>query len=71
MPNRALVWTLAALAVVLVIVPFLGAIGMMSVGWMGGHMMMGMSAPGLVWALLAVIVVVALIGLLINETTRT
>ena len=72
MPNRVLVWTLAVLAVVLVVVPLLGAVGMMSVGWMGGgHMMMGMSAAGFVWTLLAAIVVIALIVLLISETSRT
>lgn len=71
MPNRALVWTLALLAVVLVVVPLLGAVGMVSGGWMGGHMMMGMGAAGLVWALLALVVVIALIVLLISETSRT
>ena len=71
MPNRAFVWMLVGLAVGLVVVPLLGAVGMMSVGWMGGHMMMGMSGAGLVWALLALIVVIALILLLISETSRT
>ena len=52
MPNRTLVWTLAALAVVLVVVPLLGMFGMMSMQWMGGGMMMGMGVVGTLWGLL-------------------
>lgn len=40
MPSRAVVWTLAILAVILIVVPLLSMAGMMTcrVGMMGGNM---------------------------------
>jgi len=55
MSNRNPVWTLAILAVVLVLLPSLTMTGMMANGGgmmgMGGNMMLGMSAIGLIWML--------------------
>ena len=70
MCNRV-VCTLAALAVVLVLVPFLGVFGMMGVGWMGGGMMMGMSLFGILWLLVAVVVLAALVVMVFGETRKT
>ena len=73
--SRAVVWTLAVLAVVLVIIPLLGMIGMMG---MGGNMMgrtiggvMGMHTVGLLWMVLAVVVVIALVIVLVRGTIKT
>lgn len=76
MSIRTLAWTLAAIAVVLILFPLLTIFGMMGGGWMmGGSMMgngmMGMSAFGALWLLLAIVAVIALITLLVRETTKT
>ena len=81
MSMRTLVWTLAAIAVVLILFPLLTMFGMMGGGWMmsgsmmGGSMMgdgmIGMSVFGALWLLLAIVVVIALIALLVRETTKT
>jgi uncharacterized membrane protein len=72
MSNRTLVWTLAALAVVLVLVPLVGMLGMVSTGWMmGGGMMMGMSVAGILWLVLAIIVISALVVMLVRQASRT
>ena len=71
MANRTLVWTLAALAVVLVLVPLLGVFGMMSMHWMAGGMMMGMSIVGTLWVLFAIIVIAAFVALLLREASKT
>jgi len=75
MASRAVVWTLAILAVVLVVVPLLSMAGMMT--WccggmmsMGGNMM-GMSAIGILWILLTAAVVIALIVIAVRGVTRT
>ena len=76
MSNRFFVWTLAGLAVVLVLVPLLGTFGVMSGGWMtgggmmGGGMMMGMGVLGTLWMLLAIIVIAALVVLLVREANK-
>ena len=71
MPSRAVVWTLAILAVVLIVVPLLSMAGMMTCcgGMMGGNMM-GMSAVGISWMLLAAAVVIALIVIGVRAATR-
>jgi uncharacterized membrane protein len=70
--NRTLVWTLAALTVVLVLAPLLGMLGMSNAGgMMGGGMMVGMSVFGMLWLVLLVIVIAALVVLLIRETSKT
>ena len=79
MPNRNLVWTLAILAIVLLVLPLLGMVGIMARGGtccagmmgMSGNMMLGMSAFGLIWTLAAAGVVIALIVLLVRGLTRT
>lgn len=75
MPSRAVIWTLAVLAVVLVVVPLLGMLGMTAccggMMGMGGNMMGGMSAVGIVWMLLAAAVVIALVVVLIRGVSRT
>jgi hypothetical protein len=76
---RSLAWTLGFIAVVLVIVPLMGMIGMMGMGGtiMGGKMdrmtngMIGMPGVGLVWMLLALIIVVALVVALIRAASKT
>jgi hypothetical protein len=72
MSSRALVWTLAILAAVLVIVPLLSMAGMMTCcGAMMGGNMMGMSAVGILWMLLGAAVVVGLIVVAVRGATRT
>lgn len=80
MPSRTVVWTLAALAVVLVVAPLLGMLGMsaccggmsgMGMGMGMGNMMGGMSVVGLVWMLLAAGVVIALVVVLVRSVSRT
>ena len=63
MPSRTVVWTLAILAIVLVVVPLLGMMaccggGMMGMGGMmrGGGNTLGMTAVGIVWMPAAVAV---------------
>ena len=78
MSNRNLVWTLAILAVILVVLPLLSMTGMMAGGafccggmmGMGRNMMAGMSALGLIWLLAAVAVIIALVVLLVRGVTR-
>ena len=63
MSNRIFLWTLAALAVALFLVPIVGMLGMINAGWMmGGGMMgdgtmgggtIGMGVFGALWLLLA------------------
>jgi uncharacterized membrane protein len=70
-----LTWTLAILAVVLVVVPLLSMIGMMACSGggmmnMGGNLR-GMSAVGFILMLLAAAVVIALIVLLVRAVSRT
>ncbi len=74
MSSRGVVWTLAILAVVLVVVPLLGMAGMMTccAGMMNmGGNMMGMSAVGIIWMLLAAAAVIALIVIAVRGATRT
>lgn len=81
MPSRTVIWILAILAIVLVVVPLLGMLGMMAccgggmmgMGGMmgGGGNMMGMSAVGIIWMLLAATVAVALILVLVRSVSRT
>jgi hypothetical protein len=73
MSSRAVVWTLAILAVVLVIVPLLSMAG--TIACCGGMMnmggtMMGMSAVGVVWLLLAAAAVIALVIIAVRGATR-
>ena len=72
MSSRAVIWTLAILAIVLVVVPLLSMGGMMTCcrgGMMGmGGGMMGMSGLGLVWMLAAAAVVIALVVMLVRGT---
>jgi hypothetical protein len=73
MPSRAVVWTLAILAIVLVVV--LPLVGMLAMGTCCGGMgmgggMMGMHAVGVLWMLLGAAVVVALIVVLVRGVSR-
>ncbi|MGH9201269.1 MAG: hypothetical protein ACRD2A_08545 [Vicinamibacterales bacterium] len=74
MPNRTLVWTLAIVAVLLVVVPLLFMVGMMTLGSgmmnMGGTMM-SMHAVGTIWLLLAAAAVIALVVISVRSVTRT
>ena len=74
MSNRIFLWTLAALAVVLVLVPIVGMLGMINAGWMmGGGMMggaMGMGVFGALWLLLAMVVIVAFVVWLVRPPTK-
>jgi len=78
MATRTVVWTLAILAIVLVVIPLLGMFGMMvccggGMMGMGGNMMggtmMGMSIVGLIWMLLAAAVVIALVVIAARSAT--
>ena len=76
--TRHLVWTLAILAVVLVVLPLVRMVGMIATGssCCGGMMemsgsMVGMSALGLIWMLAAAAVIIALIVLLVQGVMRT
>jgi len=79
MLNRNLVWTLATLAIALVVIPIIGALVMMvtgatcCAGMMGGTpvTMAGMSALGVIWMLAAAAVVILLIVVLSRAVTRT
>lgn len=68
MSTQTLISMLAALALVLVIVPLLGMLGMMSTGWMMGGMMIGISVRAMIWMLLAFVAVVALMVVLVRQT---
>ena len=74
MPNRTLVWTLAIVAVLLVVVPLLGVVGMMTLGRgmmnMGGTMM-SMHAIGTMWLLLAAAAVIALVVISVRSGSGT
>ena len=74
MPSRAVVWTLAIVAVVLVVVPLLGMLGMMTCcgGAMTGHAgaMMGMGLFGIVWGVLAAAVIIAVIVVLVRAAKK-
>jgi hypothetical protein len=74
MPSRAVVWTLAVLAVVLVVVPLLIMAGMMTccdgVMNMGGNMI-GMAGAWLSWTLLAAAAVIAVIAIAVRGAART
>jgi hypothetical protein len=79
MSNRTLVWTLAALAVVLVLVPLAGTLLMAggTAGWagmMGGGItdggMAGMHAGGILWLVLTIVVIAALVALLVRGETK-
>jgi hypothetical protein len=77
MSNRAVVWALAILAIVLVVIPLLGMLaraaccgGMGMGGMMSAGNVMGMHAVGLIWLLLAAAVVVALIVVLVRGVSR-
>lgn len=60
------------MAIVLVVVPLLGMLGMMGMGgMMGGGNMMGMTAVGLIWMLLAAAVVVAMSVVPVRGVSRT
>ena len=74
MPSRAVVWTLAVLAVVLVVVPLLIMAGMMTCcdGMMNmGRNMIGMAAAWLSWTLLAAAAVIAVIAIAVRGAART
>lgn len=74
MSNRAVVWTLAILGLVLIVIPLLGMLGMSACcgGMMGmGGNMMGMGAVGLLWGVLAAGIVIALIVIAIRGVSRT
>jgi len=72
MSNHNVVWTLAALAVLLVLVPLLSTVGMMSIGgMMHGGAMMGMGLPGALWLLLTLGVIAALVVLLLRQPSKT
>ena len=73
--GRTVARMLGILAVVLIVIPLLGMIGMMS---MGGPMMgvniggtTGMHTAGLLWMVLAVVVVIALVVVLFRATTNS
>ena len=72
MSSRSVVWALAILAVVIVVVPLLGMAGMMTccsgMMNMGGSSMMGMSALGIFWMVLAAAIIVAPIVLLFRAS---
>ena len=72
MSSRAVVWTLATLAILLVVVPLVSMSGMMTCCGAGmmdmGGGMMGMSGLGLVWMLAAAAVVIALVVMLVRRT---
>lgn len=73
--NRIFLWTLAALAVGLVLVPIVGMLGMINAGWMmGGGMMgggmIGTGVFGALWLLLAIIVIVALVVMLVRPPSK-
>ena len=71
MPNRILVWTLGALAAILVLIPLLGMFGMMGTSWMmDGGMMLGTSIAGAVWFLMGILIILALVMVLIEDTTH-
>jgi hypothetical protein len=75
MSNRIILWTLAAFAVVLVLVPIVGMLGMINAGWMmGGGMMgggmLGMGIVGALWLLLAIVVIVALAVWLVRPPSK-
>lgn len=71
MSTRILVWTFAVLAVVLVVVPLVGLLGMgggtMGNGMMGGGMA-GMHVFGMLWLILTIIAIAALVALLVGKT---
>lgn len=67
--NRAVAWALGILAVVLVVIPLLGMIAMMGMGTLMGGMT-GMHTAGVVWVLLAVVVVIALVIVLLRGATK-
>ena len=73
MPTRTLIWTLAALAVVLVLVPLVGIMAMGG-GAVGGGMlnggMAGMHVGGFLWLILTIVVIAALVALLVRDGTR-
>jgi hypothetical protein len=75
MSNRILLWTLAALAVMLVLVPIVGMLGMINAGGMIGDgtmggAMMGMGVFGTLWLLLAIVVIVALVVWLVRPPSK-
>jgi sterol desaturase/sphingolipid hydroxylase (fatty acid hydroxylase superfamily) len=75
MPNRILIWTLAAIAVVLVAVPVLGVFGMMGVGWATGDFLtsgvsVGANIAGAVSFVMGVLIVVTLLMVLVEDTTH-
>lgn len=73
--NNRWVWALVIAAIALVVIPLLGMVGMMGAGgmMMGGGMdgMMGTHRMGMVWMLLAVVIVIALIVALIRAGSKT
>jgi hypothetical protein len=74
MPNRTLVWTIAIVAVLLVVVPLLSMAGMMT--WSGSSIMnmrgttMGMSVFGIAGMLLAAAAVIALVVIAVRSVTH-
>jgi hypothetical protein len=67
--NRTVAWTLGILAVVLVVIPLLGMIAMMGMGTLMGGML-GMHTAGVVWMVLALVVVIALVIVLLRGATK-
>jgi hypothetical protein len=73
--SRAVIWTLAIVAAVLVALPLLSMLGMTACcgGMMGGEGIIGadpMAAVGVIWWLLAASFVIALIVVLVRTVTR-
>lgn len=73
MSTRTLIWTLAALAIVLVLVPLVGIMAMGG-GAVGAGMMNGgmasMHVGGFLWLILTIVVIAALVGLLVRGETK-
>ena len=71
MPNRVLIWTLGALVAILIAVPVLGMFGMMGVTWMtDAGLMMGTFAASTVWFVMGILIVLALVMVLAEDTTH-
>jgi hypothetical protein len=76
MARRAIIWTLAIAAAVLVALPLVSMLGMtaccgiMGPGGLMSQNMMGMTAVGVIWWLVAAAFVIALIVVLVRSVSR-
>ena len=71
MPNRILFYLLGALAAILVAVPFCGMFGFMGVTWMtDAGLTMGTAVAGAIWFVMGILIVLALVTILVEDTTH-